>query len=57
MLTFVPARQPSTLRSTRFDYDGSAGRLTALESLSTYLRTELSVIVKTPLVMVLGLGR
>lgn len=23
MLTFVPARQPSTLRSTRFDYDGS----------------------------------
>jgi lipopolysaccharide/colanic/teichoic acid biosynthesis glycosyltransferase len=29
----------------------------ALESLSTYLRTELSVIVKTPLVMVLGLGR
>ncbi len=29
----------------------------ALESFSTYLRTELSVIVKTPLVMVLGLGR
>ncbi len=29
----------------------------ALESLSTYLRTELSVIIKTPLVMVLGLGR
>jgi lipopolysaccharide/colanic/teichoic acid biosynthesis glycosyltransferase len=29
----------------------------ALESLSTYLRTELSVIFKTPLVMVLGLGR
>jgi lipopolysaccharide/colanic/teichoic acid biosynthesis glycosyltransferase len=29
----------------------------ALESLWTYLRTELSVIVKTPLVMVLGLGR
>ncbi len=29
----------------------------ALESLSTYLRTELTVIVKTPLIMVLGLGR
>jgi hypothetical protein len=29
----------------------------ALESLSTYLRTELSVIFKTPLVMVLGVGR
>jgi lipopolysaccharide/colanic/teichoic acid biosynthesis glycosyltransferase len=29
----------------------------ALESLSMYLRTELWVIVKTPLVMVLGLGR
>jgi lipopolysaccharide/colanic/teichoic acid biosynthesis glycosyltransferase len=29
----------------------------ALESLWTYLRTEVSVIVKTPLVMVLGLGR
>jgi lipopolysaccharide/colanic/teichoic acid biosynthesis glycosyltransferase len=29
----------------------------ALESLATYLRTELSVIVKTPLVMALGLGR
>jgi lipopolysaccharide/colanic/teichoic acid biosynthesis glycosyltransferase len=29
----------------------------ALESLSSYLYTELSVIVKTPLVMVLGLGR
>jgi lipopolysaccharide/colanic/teichoic acid biosynthesis glycosyltransferase len=29
----------------------------ALESLATYLRTELSVIVKTPLVMGLGLGR
>jgi len=29
----------------------------ALESLVTYLRTELSVIVKTPLVMALGMGR
>jgi lipopolysaccharide/colanic/teichoic acid biosynthesis glycosyltransferase len=29
----------------------------ALESLGTYLRTELDVIVKTPLVMFLGLGR
>ncbi len=29
----------------------------ALESLSAYLETELKVIVKTPLVMVLGLGR
>jgi lipopolysaccharide/colanic/teichoic acid biosynthesis glycosyltransferase len=29
----------------------------ALESLSTYLRTEIEVILKTPAVMVLGLGR
>jgi lipopolysaccharide/colanic/teichoic acid biosynthesis glycosyltransferase len=29
----------------------------AMESLWTYLRTEISVIVKTPLVMALGLGR
>ncbi|MFT3775139.1 MAG: sugar transferase [Minicystis sp.] len=29
----------------------------AMESLWTYLRTEIKVIVKTPLVMVLGLGR
>ena len=29
----------------------------SLESFWSYLRTELSVIVKTPLVMVLGMGR
>jgi hypothetical protein len=29
----------------------------SLEKLSTFLQMELSIIVKTPLVMVLGLGR